>query len=167
MPRPLSLKTDVPRTRKRHKASDKDSLDGASSNHHSSSQTSQPPKQKKRNSKSDSHSFNGDYDIDYNEHSVNENSVSDVILLDERKVLMTLYQPNQNNINSKLESPKRGLQHQIPKDYDFTAPYMIKRPRKSKYDITEMAPPKSILETLGIEVPGPGGNGKLLVLFLF
>lgn len=85
MPRPLSLKTDVPRTRKRHKASDKDSLDGASSNHHSSSQTSQPPKQKKRNSKSDSHSFNGDYDIDYNEHSVNENSVSDVILLDEEK----------------------------------------------------------------------------------
>lgn len=37
---------------------------------------------------------------------------------------------------------------------------MIKRPRKSKYDITEMAPPKSILETLGIE-PIPGGQGKL------
>lgn len=58
MPRPLSLKTDVPRTRKRQKACDKDqTADGASS------------KSKKKNSKSDSQ----DHDID--DDRQNENSV--------------------------------------------------------------------------------------------
>ncbi|TIC70542.1 hypothetical protein E3Q02_00483 [Wallemia mellicola] len=124
MPRPLSLKTDVPRTRKRQKACDKDqNADGTSS------------KSKKKNSKSDSQDHDNDDDRQ------NENSQPDEI----------------NGSKLRADSPKRPV---IPKDYDYTAPYMIKRPRKSKYDITEMAPPKSILETLGIE-PIPGGQGKL------
>ncbi|TIB91553.1 hypothetical protein E3Q19_02369 [Wallemia mellicola] len=123
MPRPLSLKTDVPRTRKRQKACDKDqNADGTSS------------KSKKKNSKSDSQDHDNDDDRQ------NENSPDEI-----------------NGSKLRADSPKRPV---IPKDYDYTAPYMIKRPRKSKYDITEMAPPKSILETLGIE-PIPGGQGKL------
>ncbi|TIA76253.1 hypothetical protein E3P92_00093 [Wallemia ichthyophaga] len=137
MPRPLSLKTDVPRTRKRQKACEKEhNAEGSTFKY----KKKQPKLESSADPDNDDNDRDGDADSDRLDTKINLDG-----------------SPNENSSLKRPDSPKRQA---MPKDYDYTAPYMIKRPRKSKYDITEMAPPKSILETLGIE-PIPGGQGKL------